>query len=163
MKRKIRDKEWKTHSAWKIVLPSNFNGIHVWDICWLHGIAATNWSKEEKYLYQIRLFETIDVGDWIVAYLRNKDIGGVGKVTSTFNESLVANTPIAEDFFSGYFWYRIGVEWIRVNMSIDVLPKHAQNPFRTPLTLLRIEKDILEIIFSTLDSNDQDRINNKLS
>jgi len=140
--------------SWKFVLPDDFQGTNIWNICIKHSIAAGNWDENSPYDFQLKHIKTIAIGDWIVAYLKRKTIGGIGRVICTYDYQAANKKPEISDYFHGEFWHRIGVKWIPVTINIDVLSKSSQNPFRTPITLLRIKKSVLEEILNNLNQKE---------
>jgi hypothetical protein len=140
------------HQSWKITLPDNYQGINIWDICLGHNIAAGNWNENVSYEFQLKLFRTIAAGDWVIAYLRRKTIGGIGRVTSLYDYQIAEKRPKDLDFFRGNFWHRIGVRWLPVTINIDILSKSSQNPFRTPLTLMKISDIVLNEILDHINN-----------
>ena len=73
---------------WRITLPSDRPAgtpdgqvSNTWEVCLKHGIAAIDFGTEADHP-QVEKFATIQPGDHVVAFLRNKRIGGIGTVTS---------------------------------------------------------------------------------
>ena len=150
----------KINPAYRIVLPTGFEGLDVWAVCFAHGLAATDWPVDFRYVGQLRHFRSIRCGDWIVAYLRKKLIGGIGIATQEYDEATALARPPDRDYFQGRFWHRIGVAWVALDICIDQLPKPAQNPFRTPLTLLKISPQTFASVLDALDAESREAIDN---
>ena len=140
---------------WRITLPDDLpvttlDGAvsTVWQVCLAHGIAAINFSTESDRL-QVEKFSTIQPGDQVVAFLRNKKIGGVGQVTSMMDETLAKEQPTSQDIFDGKFWFRIGVDWTPVDVNVDDLSKPAANKFGQQ-TVIEIDEDVYEEVLALI-------------
>ncbi len=121
---------------WRITLPDNLrkeaaeeNRIYdLWSDCLRHGMAAISFDDNPEDP-QIARFSEIQPGDKVVAFLRQKTIGGTGIVTESLDERVALERPTHRDFFEGAFWLRIGVDWQPQNLAVDQLPAKVRNKF----------------------------------
>lgn len=131
------EKPIETTRYWRITLPADLevegeNGsktyIDLWQPCLENNIAAIQFDDNNP---QVARFREIQPGDQVVAFLRKKRIGGVGEVTSPMDEQLLVNKSDTENYWNGRFWYRIGVDWQPVDVSVDDLSQETANKFGT--------------------------------
>ena len=114
---------------WKATLPDGTKQTHnLWEPCLKHNIAAIGFN-DTKDDFQVKKFMEIRPGDGIVAFLREKVIGGIGSATSTYDDELFLERPQDQDYWQGQFWFRVGVEWQPVKINVDSLPKPVANKF----------------------------------
>ena len=92
---------------WRITLPDQTqaslpNGekiiLDIWKPCRDHGIAAIGFGGNREHP-QVKKFMSIRPGDRVVAFLRNKAIGGIGTVTWSFDEDLFTQRPTEKDYW----------------------------------------------------------------
>lgn len=121
---------------WRITLPDDRyvkqsetgEAVDVWSICLENGIAAIDYDNNRDH-GQVQQFAKIRPGDKVVAFLLNKQIGGIGTVTEGLDEELYKEQPPELDLFGGKFWFRIGVDWTERPFSVDDLPTAAATMF----------------------------------
>lgn len=122
---------------WRITLPDAWhitldNGekveVNVWQLCLKHGIAAIDFDSNQED-FQVQKFMSIQVGDKIVAFLRNRRIGGIGTVTKSYDEALFTQRPSDQNYWQGKFWFRISVDWEPVSLTTTDLPKNTADMF----------------------------------
>lgn len=127
--------ERETH-YWRITLPQNLElegesgaeRTSIWEMCLKHNIAAIDFD-EDLSNPQVKDFASIEPGDRLVAFLREKEIGGIGEVTAAFDEQLLQKKPANQDYWGGKFWLRLGVEWTPAKLNVDQLPHTTANKF----------------------------------
>ena len=103
-------------------------GYNFWADCLRHGLAAVNFDDNPQDP-QVAKFTGLRPGDRLVAFLRNKTIGGLGTVTTPYDEQVAEERPDEQDFFRGGMWLRVGVDWQPQEISVDALPKEVANLF----------------------------------
>ncbi len=81
----------------------------------------------------------------MVAFLRNRTIGGIGVVTSPLDEIVAKERPADQDFFHGGMWQRIGVDWTLQTISVDDLPPKVGNKFGQNTVLELTEAEFAEV------------------
>lgn len=122
---------------WRITLPDHMvetlpGGVkktfNLWDLCLEHGLAAIGFDSDADN-FQVKKFASIQPGDRIAAFLKHKTIGGIGEVTQGYDESLFERRPAAQDYWEGFYWRRIGVQWQAGEKDVDVLPEAVRNKF----------------------------------
>jgi MoxR-like ATPase len=142
---------------WRITLPDQTeatlpNGekivLDIWKPCRDHGIAAIGFGDNREHP-QVKKFMSILPGDCIVAFLRNKTIGGIGTVTWSFDEDLFTQRSAEQDYWRGFFWFRLGVEWRAGQKSVDKLSEKVRNKFgqQTIVELSQAEYDAVAKLF----------------
>ena len=124
-----------TPRYWRITLPEalaveqgngNQNKLDIWGPCLKYSLAAIDFDDNDP---QLEHFREIQPGDWIVAFLRDKRIGGIGEVTAAFEEQLQQQKPADQDYWHGKFWQRVGVDWKPTEIKVDDLPQGTRNKF----------------------------------
>jgi MoxR-like ATPase len=100
----------------------------IWQPCLANGLAAIGFNNDSGNP-QVQLFSEIRPGDQVLAYLRNKRIGGIGTVVSGSDEELPPEDRRNQDFWQGRYWFRIGVDWQPVEISVEDLPEATQRKF----------------------------------
>jgi 5-methylcytosine-specific restriction enzyme B len=142
---------------WRITLPDQTEAslptgekvvLDVWKSCRDHGIAAIGFAGNEEHP-QVKKFMSIRPGDLVVAFLRHKTIGGIGVVTSSFDENLFKQRTAEQDYWQGLFWFRLSVEWHPGEKSVDELPEKVRNKFgqQTVVELSQGEYDAVAKLF----------------
>lgn len=115
---------------WRITLPTDSSvvrsdgteeAVDLWTVCLREGIAAIGFDDDVED-YQVQRFMSIQPGDKIVAFLRHKNIGGIGEVTWPYDPELFRARPSEQDYWGGLFWFRIGVAWKPHTIAVDDLP-----------------------------------------
>lgn len=126
-----------TTGYWRITLPDDWiidkkDGgkarVNIWQPCLEHGIAAIGFDDDHEN-FQVKKFKSIQPGDKVVAFLLNKQIGGIGTVTKAYDAQLFEQRPKDQDYWDGNFWFRIGVKWQAVSLTTTVLPENTANMF----------------------------------
>jgi 5-methylcytosine-specific restriction protein B len=121
---------------YRITLPADLRddggdgrgGYNFWADCLRQGVAAVNFDDNPQDP-QVAKFTGLRPGDRLVAFLRNKTIGGLGTVTTPYDEQVAEERPNEQDFFRGGMWLRVGVDWQPNEISVDALPKEVANLF----------------------------------
>jgi len=148
-----------TQRYWRITLPDQLeetlpNGekkvFDLWNPCLAHGIAAIGFG-DNKEEFQVQKFMSIRPGDRVVAFLRHKTIGAIGKVTKNCDENLFRQRPVEQDYWQGFYWFRIDVEWQAGQKKVDELPLEARNKFlgQTIVELSQSEYDAVAKLFAS--------------
>lgn len=142
---------------WRITLPTDIdleegNGrgdYDFWQDCLHYQVAAIDFD-DDLQSPQVARFAEIRTGDKVVAFLRNKTIGGIGEVNSPLDERLAQERPGNQDFFHGKFWERIGVDWEPNKINVDALPVNLRNKFGqgTVLELSEAEFETVEKVMA---------------
>lgn len=144
---------------WRITLPTDLRytlddgssvAVNLWEVCRQHGIAVVDFDGDERNS-QAQKFMEIKPDDHIVAFLRNKTIGGLGHVTSGFDERVFEERPSNNDYFEGRFWFRVGVNWQPHTIDVDTLPGPVANKFGQQ-TVLELSEDEFEIVRGRLEA-----------
>ena len=135
---------------WRITLPRKHPelGLNIWEPCKRHGIAAIGWD-DEKYEdhFLVKKFKDINKGDYVVAFIQSKEIGGIGKVVETYDETLFKDRPKDLDYWNGRFWRRVRVEWLYLGVrDIETLPQNVKNKIMHQHTIMELEKSDLNEI-----------------
>ena len=143
----------QTRRYWRITLPDDLRQntaegsrtYSLWQNCLHHALAAIAFDDSPENP-QIARFAEIEPGNKIVAFLRNKTIGGIGEVTWPLDERVALEQPADQDYFGGNFWLRIGVDWQPKTISVDRLPANVRNKFLqgTVLELSQAEFEAVE-------------------
>lgn len=96
---------------WLFIVPEDgFPGI-LWEKCIEDEVLAMEYLSDYKgYTRNIKLIKEMKEEDLVVAYLRKKRIGGIGKVNKEYFD---AEIPYDGCGYDGYR-QRIGVEWLYV-------------------------------------------------
>lgn len=130
------DPQVAKEAYWRITLPAQ-GDRPVWQTCLEKGLAVIGFRHEDDTDPQIKMFASIKPGDWVVAFLREKRIGGIGRVVAPYDPTTVENISPEQDYWNGDFRRRIKVEWYPQEISVDNLPPQTQNRFgqRTIVTL----------------------------
>ena len=121
---------------YRITLPADLRddggdgrgGYNFWADCLRQGVAAVNFDDNPQDP-QVAKFTGLRPGDRLVAFLRNKTIGGLGTVTTPYEEQVAEERPNEQDFFRGGMWLRVGVDWQPNEISVDALPREVANLF----------------------------------
>jgi uncharacterized protein (DUF2461 family)/MoxR-like ATPase len=122
---------------WRITLPDDWtieldNGekikVNIWEACLEHGVAAIDFDDNVEDS-QVKKFMSIQTGDKIVAFLRNRTIGAIGTATSAWDARLFEERPSDQDYWHGKFWFRISVDWEPVSVQTTELPTKTANMF----------------------------------
>ena len=137
---------------WRITMPSDLSDdlsndrgpYNLWAECLRRGVAAIDFDNDFQHP-QVKKFAQIAPGDRVVAFLRNRTIGGIGVVTSPFDEKTARERPADRDFFRGGFWQRVGVDWTAKDLDVEKLPKAVQNKFGQSTVLEINESDFAEV------------------
>ena len=142
---------------WRITLPTDIaleteNGRRAYDLwqdCLRYQVAAIDFDDDPQSP-QVARFTEIRPGDKVVAFLRNKRIGGIGEVTSPLDERVAQERPVNQDYFHGNFWLRIGVDWEPKEINVDALPVNVRNKFGqgTVLELSEAEFEAVEKVMA---------------
>ena len=125
-----------TPRYYRITLPADLGddgsdgrgGYNFWADCLRHGVAAVSFDDNPQDPQAARL-TGLRPGDRLVAFLRNKTIGGLGTVTTPYDEQVAEERPADHNFFRGGMWWRVGVKWNPGKLSVDQLPKDVANQF----------------------------------
>ncbi len=145
--------------AWRITLPDQKEYGTVWPTCLEQGIAAVGLAEVDPDNWQLREFSSIRPGDWVVAFLRQKRIGGIGRVLEAYDLDSELEIPPAEDYWDGKFLRRLRVEWFERELSVESLSPSARNRFfgGTVQTIPAADFDEIRSHFpETLESDDPD-------
>ncbi|MFI0609494.1 MAG: McrB family protein [Anaerolineae bacterium] len=128
---KAKDDDGGDESAeryWRITLPAQGEWPDVWEKCVKHGFAAIGFTSEEADR-QVRLFAGIKEGDWVAAFLRDRRIGGIGKVTEAYRLEDGEDLPPGEEYWGAEFRRRIGVDWYQRELDVNRLSQETRNKF----------------------------------
>lgn len=137
---------------WRITMPSDMRSdmddgrgdYNFWADCLRHGLAAIGFDNQPNDP-QIAKFASIQPGDRVVAFLRNKQIGGAGIVTSSLDEKTEKERPPDKDYFHGGMWRRIGVDWTEIQVNVDDLPDGVRNKFLQSIVMELTEAEFTEV------------------
>lgn len=142
---------------WRITMPADMSedmgdgrgSYNFWADCLERGLAAIGFDNDLQNT-QVEKFASIRVGDGVVAFLRNKSIGGIGVVTSELDESVALERPAEQDYFRDDMWLRIGVAWQPKTLSVDKLSPKTRNKFLhgTVIELREAEYGEVEALFT---------------
>lgn len=113
---------------WRITLPAQGALADVWEHCLEHGIAAINFAESDDH-WQVRKFAEIKPGDWVVAFLRDRQIGAIGMVTEGYRPVAANTLSPEEDYWDGSFLRRIRVEWYERGVDVNQLSKETRDKF----------------------------------
>ncbi len=125
----LRADEEQVERFWRITLPDQGEYASVWANSLEHAIAAVSFSDADPDDPQLRQLQRIRPGDWVVAFLRQKRIGGIGKVKRGYEPGDEEGIPPSADYWGGDFLRRIEVEWFPRTVSVEELSQGARNKF----------------------------------
>ncbi len=150
---KVDLRQIRNHRYWRITLPDDLTidahegskvPLNLWQLCLDHEFATVDFDGNVENA-QVKKFMSIAPGDGIVAFLRQKTIGGIGTVTSPYDSELYSEKPATQDYFYGAFWFRIGVEWHETRLKVDELPKNVATKFGRKTVVELSKADFREI------------------
>jgi MoxR-like ATPase len=143
---------------WRVTLPAQGKDATVWPVCRDKGIAAIGF-RDRGDNWQVRKFAEIKPGDWVVAFLREKRIGAIGRVSEPYGLDSDSEIRSDEDYWHGNFLRRIGVQWYVRDLSVDQLSPPTRNKFGrgTVVDLTPAEfKEIQEHYFDLLEEDTEE-------
>lgn len=146
---------------WRITMPAQGDRTTIWPICLEKGIAAIGFQEDDDN-WQVRKFAEIKSDDWVVAFLREKRIGAIGRVTKPYDLENGMTLAPDEDYWQGNFQRRIQVHWYPRDLSVDQLSPPTRNKFGrgtvidlTPAEFQEIREHYLDLIEEEPEDEDE--------
>lgn len=103
--------------VWRIHFPH-----HLWHEARANGVLGIGWSLDSTNI-SVKKFQSIKLGDRVVAYVQAGRVGGVGVVRRTYYDAGKENTG-KSSLFGGQYAQRIDVAWTdEIDEPVDLLPK----------------------------------------